>query len=293
MRVLELFAGIGGFASAFPNLEIVHAVDIDQTAACVYSANFPGTYSIKEIASLPLSWFDQQGADLWWMSPPCTPFSQRGNQMDLDDPRSSAIKHLIHTVAAIRPSMVCLENVVGFERSRTFAHLNQEWTRIGYSIQTLILCPTELGWPNRRPRVYCIASLKQQEAFRPPKYKPIPLSHFLDLTLTPGSQPSLWLDQKTSSRYLAAMDRVTTTSESSVTACFAASYGKAIVRSGSYLDTPWGYRRFSPREVARLLGFDDAFVLPDTLSFARQWHLLGNSLSLPALRHALSGVLHP
>ncbi len=92
-------------------------------------------------------------------------------------------------------------------------------------------------------------------------------------------------------RFLDAMDRVDLAAEKPITACFAASYGKAIVRSGSYLQPPWGYRRFSPREVANLLGFNNQFQLPENLSHTKLWHLLGNSLSLPAVRHAISGCI--
>jgi site-specific DNA-cytosine methylase len=296
LRVLELFAGIGGFAAAFPSLQIVQAVDIDSSAKSVHSANFGVAYAVKEIASLPLSWFDQQQADLWWMSPPCTPFSQRGAKRDLEDPRSNALQHLIRAVATLRPAVVCLENVVGFETSQTFHCLTQEWEQAGYRIQTSILCPSELGWPNRRPRVYCIAS--QNEIPVPPFPTPPtpvsirkPLGHFLEDAVTPESHPRLWLAKDTVDRYLDAMDRVSLTGSEQTTACFAASYGKAIVRSGSYLETPCGYRRFTPREVARLLGYDDSFRLPDHLPLERQWHMLGNSLSLPAVRYAFSGIL--
>ncbi len=271
-------------------MEIVNAVDIDQNARELYSANFQHPYSIKEIASLPLTWFSQQRAELWWMSPPCSPFTQRGAQRDLDDPRSGAIQHLIHAVATIRPRIVCIENVVGFERSRTFDLLQRTWKQVGYHIQLCSLCPSELGWPNRRPRIYCIASLEKISEPEVPDRKPRSLSLFLEDNITPESHPNLWLEQETIDRYFDAMDRVVLTNDDRITACFASSYGKAIVRSGSYLETVWGYRRFSPREIARLLGFDDSFNLPNHLSVERQWHLLGNSLSLPALRHALSGL---
>ncbi len=221
------------------------------------------------------------------MSPPCTPFAQRGALRDLDDPRSDALKHLIQAVAALRPPLVCLENVVGFETSNAFQTLHERWTKVGYSIQTCFLCPSSLGWPNRRPRVYCIASLTRRPEIALPTLKPKPLNQFVDRSITPESHPALWLEKETVDRYLVAMDRVSVATESAITACFAASYGKAIVRSGSYLETESGYRRFSPREVARLLGFSDDFLLPDTISVQRQWHLLGNSLSLPAVRHVL------
>ncbi len=287
MRVLELFAGIGGFAAAFPDLEIVEAIDIDQSAREVYSANFKHVYSVREIASLPLEWFSRYSSDFWWMSPPCTPFTQRGAQRDLEDPRSNAIRHLIHAVASIRPPMVCIENVIGFETSQAYQHLQDRWRKVGYQFQTCMLCPTALGWPNRRPRVYCIASLESPGVMQPPILEPRSLREFVDRSITRETHPTLWLETKTVDRYFDAMDRVSVSNESAVTACFASSYGKAIVRSGSYLETQWGYRRFSPREEARLLGFHDDFHLPETLSIQRQWHLLGNSLSLPAIRHVL------
>lgn len=287
MRVLELFAGIGGFAAAFPDVEIVEAIDIDQSARDVYSANFKHDYSVKEIASLPLEWFSRHRADLWWMSPPCTPFTQRGARRDLEDPRSSAIRHLIHAVASIRPPLVCIENVIGFESSKTFQDLQNRWKLVGYHLHVCTLCPSALGWPNRRPRVYCIASLESPGVMQPPILKPRSLREFVDSSITPESHPTLWLETKTVDRYFDAMDRVSMENESAATACFASSYGKSIVRSGSYLETPWGYRRFSPREVARFLGFHDDFHLPETLSIPRLWHLLGNSLSIPAIRHVL------
>ena len=296
MRVLELFAGIGGFAAAFPDLNIVEAVDIDQTARDVYSANFSHRYSIKEIASLPLAWFSRLNCDVWWMSPPCTPFTQRGSQRDLEDTRSTALKHLIHVATLLRPSLICLENVVGFESSQAYAMMQDKWTKAGYQIQTTTFCPSHLGWPNRRPRVYCIASQEvRPRSLSEPEAETSSLVQFIDDTISPESHPTLWLDPRTVDRYLDAMDRVAisndaatgTPANSTVTACFASSYGKAIVRSGSYLETKWGYRRFSPREVARLLGFSDAFRFPENLSLERQWHLLGNSLSLPAVRHVL------
>ena len=231
-------------------------------------------------------------AELWWMSPPCTPFTKRGFMRDLDDPRSVALKYLIQVVSAVRPTLVCLENVIGFESSKAFHHLHDQWTRVGYNLRTHTICPSNLGWPNRRPRVYCIASLERLQDHLPPQsVESARISEFIDCNITPESDPSLWLERKTVDRYWRAMDRVALSDNAVVTACFAASYGKAIVRSGSYLETPSGYRRFSPREVARFLGFANTFQLPCRISTERQWHLLGNSLSLPAVRHVLAGLV--
>jgi hypothetical protein len=62
------------------------------------------------------------------------------------------------------------------------------------------------------------------------------------------------------------------------------------VRSGSYLRTPTGLRRFSPNEILRLLGFPETYSLPPDLPLQAAWHLVGNSLSVPAARHVLSAI---
>ena len=69
--------------------------------------------------------------------------------------------------------------------------------------------------------------------------------------------------------------------------CFAASYGKTLMHSGAYLRCQQGVRHFSPGEIARLLGLPASFSFPPGLPLRRQWHQLGNSLSVDAVRAVL------
>jgi site-specific DNA-cytosine methylase len=288
MKCLELFAGIGGFAAAFPHLQIANAVDIDVHAASVYRSNFAHPFHIAEIASLPIDWFAAQEADCWWMSPPCTPFTRRGNGAGLSDARSAALKRLIEVVCELTPPMICLENVVGFESSDAFDLLRRRWTKSGYQIDWTHFCPTDLGWPNRRPRFYAVASQSHREKIcrRPPEFVHRRLSEYLDPTVPPntGDEPGLWITEITARQYDRAIDKVDATDERAVAACFTAAYGRSMIKSGSYLQNDHGLRRFTPREVERLLGFNDSFRLPRELKSRKLWHLLGNSLSIPSLR---------
>lgn len=288
MKCLELFAGIGGFAAAFPHLQIVNAVDIDVHAASVYRSNFAHPFHIAEIASLSTDWFAEQGADCWWMSPPCTPFTRRGNGEGLSDARSAALKRLIDVVCELTPPIVCVENVVGFESSDAFDLLRRRWTKFGYQIDWTHYCPTELGWPNRRPRFYAVASHSHRERIcrRTSTVIPRKLSEYLDATVPPkeGDDPGLWISDSMARQYDRAIDKVDASKEKAVAACFTAAYGRSIIKSGSYLQTDYGLRRFTPREVARLLGFDNSYRLPQELKPRKLWHLLGNSLSIPSLR---------
>jgi hypothetical protein len=46
-------------------------------------------------------------------------------------------------------------------------------------------------------------------------------------------------------------------------------------------------RRFSPDEIARFLHFPREFRFPEDMTLGRQWRLVGNSLSIVAVREVL------
>jgi site-specific DNA-cytosine methylase len=294
MKCLELFAGIGGFSTAFPHFQLVNAVDIDVSAANVYRSNFAHPYFVKEIASLPVDWFAKQESEVWWLSPPCPPFSRRGRFNDHLDPRSKALLRLIDVVAHVRPHVVCIENVVGFEVSRTFEMLTMKWEQIGYRIDFCKFCPTEIGWINRRPRVYVLASLDSKLRLAR-SFHPLPKTKLFDILET-SPDPSceddggLWLTVKEATQYAGSIDRVNPHDASAIAACFASSYGRSIIHSGSYIIDGGRFRRFTPREVARLLGFPDDFLLPKELDHRTLWRLLGNSVNVYALRAVFGGI---
>lgn len=76
----------------------VTAIDINTSANQVYRLNHKATNCKlleRNIESLTSDDFDQMNLDLLTMSPPCQPFSRLGNQLDLQDSRSSSFKHLM------------------------------------------------------------------------------------------------------------------------------------------------------------------------------------------------------
>lgn len=296
MKCLELFAGIGGFAASFPELKIVKAVDIEASAARVYRDNFEHPLELREIATLPVAWFNDLDADAWWMSPPCTPFSRRGSFQDLNDTRSQALLHLIDVACEVKPVVIGIENVVGFEDSQVFQALRSKWSREGYRVETCNFCPTQIGWPNRRPRIYVLASLDPKVRInRIHEFETMhPIGGMIldepEKAINEEDRQLLWLTEAVANQYRTAIDKVDISERAAVAACFASSYGRTVIRSGSYLRVGNRFRRFVPREVARLLGFPDEFVLPTQLDLRTQWRLLGNSLSLVAVRHVFRDI---
>lgn len=89
LRVLELYCGIGGCAAAVGDrAQIVAAVDINLKALEVVAHNFPHPRVARTLESIPTNIWREWQADLWWLSPPCQPYTQRGRRRDLDDPRA-------------------------------------------------------------------------------------------------------------------------------------------------------------------------------------------------------------
>lgn len=285
-RAIEFFAGIGGFACAWPECDIVVAIDIDLEARNVYRRNWSHPYLNCEIGSLEAERLAQYGADLWWMSPPCQPYSSRGRQRDILDARAASLNHLLELIPQLRPRAIALENVIGFKESHARCRLENTLSECGYHIAVCELCPTQLGWPNRRPRFYMLASLVAIKPWLPLPNLKVSLWPLL-ATAEPMDEAACAVDPCDVEKFGSAMDRIEYGHEA-VTACFGSSYGKSLLHSGSYLVLQGKWRRFTPAEVVRLLGFPSTFILPSELTYRRAWKLLGNSLSIPAVRYVLA-----
>ncbi len=288
LRVLELFCGIGGCAAALgPHATVAAALDVNRIALGVYAHNFPHPSFALALESVPASKLTRWDADLWWMSPPCQPFTRRGLGKDIEDPRAQAFVAVIRRLGELRPRYVALENVPGFLGSRVDALLRETLERSGYTaVRERLLCPSELGIPNRRRRFYLVASSERLLPVPAASRRRPRLRDYLD----PGDRPELRVDSDLLERYRGALDIVAAEDPEAVTACFTSAYGRSIVRSGSYLATPAGVRRFSPSEILRLLDFPEGFALPPGLGLGNAWRLVGASLSLAPVRSMLATI---
>ncbi len=293
LTVLELFCGIGGCAAALAGrARVTAAVDVSPQALRVYRENFPDhPAAARLLETVGAADLARWRADLWWLSPPCQPFTRRGLGRDDFDPRSRALLALIPRLAEERPPFFALENVPGFAASRTHGRLAAALDRAGYRRWEGEICPSELGVPNRRRRWFLVAARDGDPA--PPAPRPCRsrLGDHLDPALDRRPDPELAVPGELLASYRGALDLVAAGDPDAVTACFTAAYGRSPVRSGSYLvpeSSP--VRRFSPAEVLRLLGFPPGFALPAGTPHRLGWRLAGNSLSLPAVRAALAGL---
>jgi hypothetical protein len=118
-----------------------------------------------------------------------------------------------------------------------------------------------------------------------------PLANYVNRAFDSGSR--LRLDPVLAQRYAGALHIVDADDERAMASCFTSAYGRSVVRSGSYLRTPAGLRRFAPAEIQSLLGFPTSFRWPEAVSVEQAWRLLGQSLSITVVRRLLAPICSP
>lgn len=288
VRALELFCGIGGFAAAaIGRCEVVRAIDVDQRALAVYGHNFPHhPRRVGLIETLPEREF--VGADLWWASPPCQPYTSRGLRRDLDDPRAASLPVLARRLHTLRPRFVAIENVAQFARSRARDLLREALDQSAYDVEEVELCPTTLGVPNRRPRWYLVAAL---DGLPRPTPAPPLVARGLGEFVKPDDDPTLVVAAQVASRFAEAMRVVDRNDPAAIAPTFTAGYATSPVQAGGFLATPSGPRRFAPDEILSLLGFPRDFSWPPEVVQQARWRLVGNSLSVIAVQNRLDRLL--
>jgi DNA (cytosine-5)-methyltransferase 1 len=282
MRVLELFSGLGGWRCALGDRgSVLAAYDVSEAANATYALNHGQEPRARELATWPARELVDLGADTWLMSPPCQPFCRMGNHLGLSDPRSRAFRHLMDLFPQAPPDRLVVENVVGFLGSDAHALLTDRIRAQGMHQLDLQTCPSRFGLPNQRPRVFIVASRKPLWALRVPGLPPGPLADYLVAVVA----ERLYLRPEVLARRHHGLDLVEPGDRRST--CFIGGYGRRFVGSGPFLKTGRGVRRFSPAEVARLLGLPAGFRFPEGLSLESRYRLLGNGLSIPVAAWAI------
>jgi site-specific DNA-cytosine methylase len=282
MRVLELFSGLGGWRYALQARgAVVAAYDVNEAANATYALNHGATPKPLELATVARAELAAQRADTWLLSPPCQPFCRMGNHQGLADRRSRAFQHLMDLFREAPPERLVLENVGGFLGSDAYALLSERIRAQGMHQLDLQACPSTFGLPNQRPRVFVVASRHPLKARPRPALVARPLAEFLDAE----EDEALYLRPEVWARYHHGLDLVEAGDRRST--CFIGGYGRRLVASGSFLKTGRGVRRFSPSEVARLLGLPEGFRFPESVPLEARYKLLGNGLSIPVAVWAL------
>jgi len=168
-KIIDLFAGIGGFHMAFDNIgaECVFASEWDAAARKTYIENFkksnPGLFNknfIGDINTIKDIKNEIPDFDILTGGFPCQPFSQAGFKKGFADTRGTLFFNIVEILKIKKPRAFFIENVRGLlnhDGGKTFATIKKVIEEeLGYSFYYKIVKASEYGLPQLRPRLFMV-----------------------------------------------------------------------------------------------------------------------------------------
>ncbi|NBV32584.1 MAG: DNA (cytosine-5-)-methyltransferase [Proteobacteria bacterium] len=167
MRHASFFSGVGGLDLGFERagIKTVSVCEIDPYASSVLAERFPEAPNLGSITEINAD--DIPEADIWSGGFPCQDLSVAGKRAGFAGKRSSLAFTFLDLVERRRPRWIVLENVPGLFSSNhgaDFARLLHEMEQLGYSVAWRTLDARYFGVPQRRRRVFIVASLERDRA---------------------------------------------------------------------------------------------------------------------------------
>lgn len=174
LKVLELFAGVGGFRIGLENSNKQlyktcwanqwEPARKSQDAFEVYNYRFPDSenigYSVSDISD---EHFAQMDADIIVGGFPCQDYSvarSKKNEQGIEGKKGVLFWEIIRATRLIRPSYLILENVDRLlkspskQRGRDFAIMLAAFNDLGYSVEWRVINAADYGRSQRRRRVF-------------------------------------------------------------------------------------------------------------------------------------------
>jgi len=161
MKVLDLFAGIGGFSLAahWMGWQTVAFVEKEPFCHKVLRKNFGQEIEIHD----DIFNFDGRSlrgaVDIITGGFPCQPFSAAGKRKGRNDERH-LFPQMLRVISEVRPRWVVAENVRGLlsiESGRVFAEVITSLESEGYEVITFCVPASALNAPHRRDRLWIVA----------------------------------------------------------------------------------------------------------------------------------------
>jgi DNA (cytosine-5)-methyltransferase 1 len=301
MRVVSLFCGIGGFDKGFMDegYDVIWANDIDKYAVQTYEANYPGGVVHRgDINEIPLETIPEH--DVLIAGFPCQPFSMMGNKQGFGDLRGNLFFRVEEIVRYQiennkMPEVIVLENVRNLllhNNKETFLTIKTKLENLGYSVYAQVLNSANYGVPQIRNRVFIVCFRDRGVQFGFPNSAPLKLSvrDILELQTDEkyylSERMKATVLSKGTGRFVAKSEinqsparPLCATMAKMHRACQDNYYSDDYIHDGGDKNR---IRRLTPRECARLQGFDDSFIIP--VSDSQAYKQFGNAVTVNVSR---------
>jgi DNA (cytosine-5)-methyltransferase 1 len=165
--VIDLFCGAGGFSYGFyqAGFTILMGIDNWEDALVTYRHNFPDTKTINtDIENITPHEIDiilersADNVDVIIGGPPCQGFSISGKRL-INDSRNKLYKAFVSLVSHYKPKLFVMENVPGVMRlfnGKIKEQIINDFSLIGYNVETKLLSAENYGVPQQRKRVFFV-----------------------------------------------------------------------------------------------------------------------------------------
>lgn len=175
LRIIDLFAGLGGFHHALDKLgqemgfdvKCVFASELQEDLRHLYERNYHFEYNrinsdITKLETDEIIRKDVPEHDILCGGFPCQPFSKAGKQQGFDDEEGRGVlfDYIANIIRVHRPKFIFLENVSNLEthdEGKTWKIIrNRLENELNYDIRHAIISPHEYGYPQYRKRIYIV-----------------------------------------------------------------------------------------------------------------------------------------
>jgi DNA (cytosine-5)-methyltransferase 1 len=164
MRVLDLFAGIGGFTLGLERagFETVAFCEIEPYAQKVLHKNWPGVKLYDDVRGITAERLaaDGIGVDVITGGFPCQDISVAGKGAGIEGERSGLWSECARLIGELRPRYAIFENVTNLlngERGDWFKRVLWDISALGYDAEWHCIPASSIGAHHRRDRVWIVA----------------------------------------------------------------------------------------------------------------------------------------
>lgn len=195
MRVLDLFAGIGGFSLAahWMGWETAAFVEWEPFCQKVLRKNFPNVPIYGDIKEF---YYERERdaigpVDIICGGPPCQPVSTAGKRGGRNDERWGW-PEMFRVVRDVKPPTVVIENVAGLVSMDGGALLEEIFTDLeseGYAVQPYIIPAISVGAPHRRDRIWIVAHSNSSRGERSVMQQPSVYTRSTQSSQRPSGHP--------------------------------------------------------------------------------------------------------
>lgn len=161
MRVVDLFAGWGGFSlgAEMAGMDVLWAANHWPLAVEAHAANHPGTDHVCQDLR-QADWTSLPDFDVLVASPACQGHSSASQpkRRAYHDAQRATAWAVVDCAEVTRPAAVVVENVPAFGRWQLFPLWCDALRLLGYQVQTVELTASDFGVPQRRRRLFVVCT---------------------------------------------------------------------------------------------------------------------------------------